>query len=72
MSYNLILIRLILILFNKIRSAGKSDLVNIFFHFFRRHSKTVINKLQCLRFRIDNDLHLCLIILRQRILAHHF
>ena len=44
MSYDLILVRLVLILLYKIRGTGKSDLIDILFHLACRHADAVINK----------------------------
>ena len=71
MTDDLILIRLVLVFFNKIRRAGESDLVDVLLHLVRRHADTVVDKCKRLFLRIDNDLNLRLVIIRQRVLAHH-
>ena len=60
---DLILVCLILILLNEIGRTGKCDLIDVFFHFIRGHTNTIIDELQGLPFRIDNDLNLTLVIL---------
>ena len=71
MSDNLILIRLILIFFDKIRSSRKSNLINIFFHFIGSHTDTIILKGQCLFLRIHNHLNFTLIVCGQAVFTHH-
>lgn len=46
MADDLIIIWFILIFFNKIRSAGEGDPIDIFFHLIRSHTDTIINKFQ--------------------------
>ena len=71
MANHLVVICLILIFFQEIRSSRKSNLRNIFFYFLSRHSKTRINEFQGFLFRIYNNFYLCLIFFRKRILSHH-
>ena len=71
MTNDLVLVRLILILFNKVCGTGKSNLIDIFFYFIRCHTNTVIDKLQRLLFRINQHLNLPLVILGKCILTHH-
>ena len=68
---HIVLCRLIFIFLKELRRTGKGDLCNVFFHFFRSHSKTVVNKLHRLLFRVDDDLNLRLIPFREFIFAHH-
>ena len=68
---HIVLCRLVLIFLEELCRTGKSDLCNVFFHFFRSHSKTVINKLHRLLFRVDDNFDLRLIPLRKLILSHH-
>ena len=70
-SDDLILIGLVLILRQEIRSPGKCDLVDVFFHFLRGHAKTVIDEFQSLLIRIYQNLHLRFIFIRKSILSHH-
>ena len=62
MTDDLILVRLILILLNEIGRTGKCNLIDVFFHFISGHTYTIINKLQGLLFRINNNLNLTLVI----------
>ncbi len=71
MSDDLILIGLILIFLNKVRSAGKSNLVDILLHLVRSHTDTIIDKLERLFLRIHDHLNLRLITVRQGIFTHH-
>ena len=71
-SDNLVLIRLVLILFKKVRRPGKSDLIDIFLHLVRRHADPVINKFQRLFFRVDHYFYFRLVVIRQNTFSHHF
>ena len=71
MSDDLILVGLILILGNKIRSAGKCDLVDIFLHLVRRHTDTVIGDFDRLFLGMDLYVDPRLKIIRQGIFPHH-
>ena len=44
MTYNLVLVRLILIGLNEIASSGKCNLIDIFFNFVRTHADTVVRE----------------------------
>ena len=56
MHQNLVIVSLILVLLYKIRCSGKSDLVDVLLHFLRCHTKSGINKLECLFLWIDDDM----------------
>ena len=71
MTDNLILVGLILILCNKIRCAGKGDLVDILFHFIRRHADAVIDELKGLLLRVHQHLYFPFILCWKRIFSHH-
>ena len=71
MSDDLILIGLVLVLLDEIRRTGKSDLVDILLHLVRRHTDTVINKLERLLLRVHDHLNLRLITVGQGIFPHH-
>ena len=71
MSADLILIGLVLVLLDEIRRTGKSDLVDILLHLVRRHTDTVINKLERLLLRVHDHLNLRLITVGQGIFPHH-
>ena len=71
MSDHIVFCRLVLIFLKELRRTGESDLRDIFLHFVRSHTKTVIDELHRLLFRINNDLDLRLISLRELVLAHH-
>ena len=71
MTDNLILVGLILILLDKVRRAGKSDLIDILLHLVCSHTQTVIHKCQCFLLRAYNHVHSCLVILRQGVFPHH-
>ena len=71
MTDDLVFVGLIFVLFQKLCSTGESDLCDVLFHLIRCHTETIIDKLHGLGLRIHNDLDLCLIIIRQLILAHH-
>ena len=55
MADDLIFIRLALILLKEFGSSGESDLRDVFHDFIRRHADTVINELQCLFIRVDDN-----------------
>ena len=71
MSDHIILCSLVLIFLKELCRAGKCDLSDIFLHFIRCHTKTIIDKLHRLLFRIDDHFNLRLISLREFILSHH-
>ena len=71
MADHVVLCRLVLIFFQELGGAGKSNLSNILFHFIRRHSKTVINKFHSLLFWIYDNFDLRSISLRKFIFSHH-
>ena len=71
MTDNLILIGLVLIFFKEIRRSGESNLIDILFHFLRRHADTVVNEFQRLLFRIHKHPYLCLVVIRQGTFPHH-
>ena len=71
MTDDLVGIALVLIFLNEIRSTGKCDLVDIFFHFVGGHAQTVILEGQCLLLRIHDDIHTSLIAFGQGIFSHH-
>ena len=72
MSDNLLIICLILILFQKISRSGKGNLIDILFHFFRRHPQTIIGKGNRLFLRINFYVNSCLIVVRKRHFTHKF
>ena len=71
MPYNLIRIALVLIFLNKIRSAGKSDLIDILLHFLRSHPKAVIRHSERFLLRINHHVYPGTISVRQRIFPNH-
>ncbi len=71
MSDDLVIVRLILVFFNKIRSAGECNLVDILLNLLRRHSETVIDKCHRLLLGAYNDVNPGLVIKRCLELAHH-
>ncbi len=58
MTDDLLLTCLVLVLLQEVGSTGKSDLCDIFLHFFCRHTKTVIDKGKGLVLRADDNLDL--------------
>ena len=70
-SDHVVLSRLVLILLKELCRTGEGDLRDIFFYFLGCHSKSVVDKLHRLLFRIDDDLDLRLVALRELILSHH-
>ena len=64
MADDLIVVRFVLILFNKIGCAGEGDLVDVFLHLIRCHTNTIINKFQGFLFRIHDNLDFRLIAVR--------
>ena len=71
MSDNLVFVRLVLIFFQKIRSPGKSNLIDIFFDFLSCHAKAVVCNGQCFIIRVYGYLNLRLVICRKLVFAHH-
>ena len=69
---NLVFICLVLVLLKEICRTGESNLCNILFHFICCHTDTIIDKLQCLLFRIHNDIYTELLTFLKLILTHHF
>ena len=72
MSDNLLIICLVLIFFQKICRSGKGNLIDILFHFFCRHSQTIIGKGNRLFLRIDFHIDSCLVVVRKRGFTHKF
>ena len=70
MPDNLVFIGLVFVFFQKILGAGKSDLVNILFHFLRSHADSVIGHLNGLVVGIYRNLNLILQAFRTGVLAH--
>ena len=64
MPNNLIAVSFILVFFNKIRRTGKSNLRNILFYFFLRHTDTVILKANGFCIRIHNNAYSTFIVCR--------
>ena len=71
MADNLVVVGLILIFRDEIRSAGKSDLIDILLNLVRSHADAVIDEFQSLLLRIHDHGNPGLIVFRQGILAHH-
>ncbi len=70
MPDNLFLAGLVLIFFQEIRGAGECNLVDVFLYFLGRHAQAVVNELQCLLFRVHQDLDLWLIIFGKPVFPH--
>ena len=68
---HIVLRGLVLIFLEKLCCSGKRDLCDVFFHFVRSHSKSVIDELHRLLFRIDNNFYLRFIPFWKLVLAHH-
>ena len=68
---DLIFVCLILILIQEILRTGKCDLVDILVYLFLGHTKSVIDKLHCLLFRVDNYFNLRFVSFRKLIFSHH-
>ena len=68
---NLVRIALILVLFDEVRGAGECDLVNVFLHFIRRHTQSIVYKSKRLLLRVHNHVNTRPVPLRQGILSHH-
>ena len=71
MPDDLVLVGLVLVLSQEVRSAGECDLIDIFLHFLRRHAKTVVDEFQSLLIRVHHNLHLGLVLVRKTVLSHH-
>ena len=71
MTYDLVLISLILILLQKVSSTRKCDLIDIFFNLVGSHTDTVINDLDGLFFLVDPYFDLILITFGLVKLAYH-
>ena len=68
---HIVFCRLIFIFLKELCCTGKCDLGDVFFYLIRCHTDTVIDEFQCLLFRIDYNVNLRLVILRQAVFAHH-
>ena len=71
MADNLIVIRFILIFFQKVVCAGKCDLVNVFFYLVCGHAQPVVGEGNGFGVRIHLNFHFWLVIVRKFVLAHH-
>ena len=71
MSDDLVFVCLVLIFLQELCCTGKCDLSDVFFHLVSSHTKTGINELQCLLFRIHDHFNLVLMSFRECILTHN-
>ena len=71
MTDDLVVVCLIFIFCNKICRTGKCDLVDVFFHLIRSHADTVIDKLDGLCIRINDNIHSGLVAFRKLVFSHH-
>ena len=70
-SNHLIVCCLVFIFLKELCCTGKCDLSNILLNFLSCHTKSVIDKLHCFLFWIDNYFNLRFIIFREFIFSHH-
>ena len=69
MTDDLISIGIIFIFFNKICGTRKSYLCNVFFYFFRCHTKAIIDELHGLILCADDHFHFSLVIIRHSVIT---
>ena len=71
MTDDLLIARLIFILFHKSSGTRKSNLVNVFIYFLFRHTDTIIDKSECLIGRVNTNFYLILLIICLFKLTHN-
>ncbi len=71
MADDLVVVGFVFVFFQKIVGAGKSNLIDIFFHFIRSHAEAVVGNSQRFCIGIYFDFDLWFVIGRKLILSHH-
>ena len=72
MADHLVVGGFVLVFFQKFRSAGESDLGDVFLHLIRIHADAVVDKFQSFFFRVYDYVYLRFVIVRELVFAHDF